>query len=106
MDYFTAVQEGRKRVNGAVDALQSVAGPSYPVLFLKMGVSDWTPVGEEMLHTVVPGKNGTAALVICDGDGNAKAMSAWIPASRAGEFAESLDSKGIPVYAGDVKLPI
>ena len=106
MDYFSAVQEGRKRVSLAVAALQEVAGPSYPMLFLKMGVPDWTPVGSEMLYKIVPGKGDTAALVICDGDGNAKAMSTWVPARGAEEFAKALESKGIPSFPGDVKLPI
>jgi hypothetical protein len=93
-------------VGGAVALLQEVAGPSYPMLLLKLGITDWTPVGEEMLHKVVPGKNDTAALVICDGDGNSKAMSGWIPRARAEECSKTLELKGIPVYPGDVKLPI
>ena len=55
MDYFTAVQQGRNRVNAAVAVLQEEAGPSYPMLFLKLGISDWTPVGEEIMHMVIPG---------------------------------------------------
>ena len=106
MDYFAAVQEGRSRVNRAVAMLQGVAGPSYPMLFLKLGNPEWTPVGEEMLHKVVPGKGENAALVICDSEGNAKAMSAWVSASRANEFALVLESKGVPVFSGEVKLPI
>lgn len=106
MDYFAAVKEGRARVNKAVSALQEVAGPCYPMLFLKLGVTDWTPVGEEMLHKVVPGKNRTAALVVCDGDGNSKAMSPFVSEDRAKEFSKNLELKGIPVFPGDVKLPI
>ena len=106
MDYFAAVQEGRKRVNRAISTLQEVAGPCYPMLFLKLGISDWTPVGEEMLQKIVPGKDGTAALVICDGGGNSKTMSTWVSEQRAIEFSKMLELKGIPVYPGDVKLPI
>jgi hypothetical protein len=106
MDYFAAVQEGRRRVNESVNALQGVAGPCYPMLFLKLGVTDWTPVGEEMLHQVVPGKNGMAALVICDGEGNAKTMSGWFTDEKAKEFSKSLELKGIPEFPGEVKLPI
>ena len=106
LDYFTAVSQGRKRSAEAVSKLQEVAGPCYPMLFLKLGVSEWTPVGAEMLHTVVPGKNGTAALVICDGDGNSKAMSGWVPEEKADEFSESLEAMGIPVFPGEVKLPL
>lgn len=106
MDYFTAVQEGKRRLNKAVAILQEVAGPCYPMLFLKLGVTDWTPVGEEMLHQVLPGKNETAALVICDSEGNSKAMSAWIPAAKAHELSNTLTHRGIPVFLGEVKLPI
>ena len=106
MDYFTAVQQGRNRVKAAVAVLQEVAGPSYPMLFLKLGVSDWTPVGEEMTHKVIPGKQGTAALVICDAEGNAKAMSTWFPWERAESLAKTLESREIPLFPGDVKLPI
>jgi len=60
------------------------------MLFLKLGVMDWTPVGEEMLHKVVPGKNGMAALVICDGEGNSKAMSGFFPEEKATEYSKSL----------------
>jgi len=106
LDYFSAVQEGRRRVSRAVDALQNVAGPSYPMLFLKLGASEWIPVGDEMLQKTVPGKDGKAALVICDSEGNAKAMSAWLPEEEAEEQSKSLETKGIPVFSGDVKLPI
>ena len=106
MDYFAAVQEGRRRVSKAVDVLQKVAGPSYPMLFLKMGASQWTPVGEEMLQTLIPGKDGTAAIVLCDAEGNAKAMSAWFPQAKAEAYSKSLDAQGIAVFLGEVKLPI
>jgi hypothetical protein len=100
------VKEGRSRVGHAVSVLQEVAGPTYPMLFLKLGVTDWTPVGEEMLQKVVPGKNKTSALVICDGEGNSKSMSAFVPDESAKEFSKTLELKGIPVFPGDVKLPI
>ena len=106
MDYFAAVQEGRKRANRAVAVLQAVVGPTYPLLFLKLGISDWMPVGEEMLYKVVPGKLGTAALVICDAEGNAKAMSGWISGEKAESLAKTLESRDVPPFPGDVKLPI
>lgn len=106
MDYFEAIKVGRRRVSQAVSTLQEIAGPCHPMLFLKLGITDWTPVGEEMLHKVVPGKNETAAVAICDGDGNAKAMSAFVAADRAREFGKSLELRGVPVFPGDVKLPI
>ena len=106
MDYFAAVQEGRRRVNRAISVLQDVAGPCYPVLFLKMGIPDWTPVGDEMMHKVIPGKADTAALVLCDAEGNSKAMSMWLPRDRAVELAKTIERKGIPEFPDEVKLPI
>jgi hypothetical protein len=89
-----------------VAVLQEVAGPCYPMLLLKLGVASWTPVGDEMMHKVVLGKNDSAALVICDSDGNSKAMSTWLPRSKAAECSNALVLKGIPVFTGEVKLPI
>lgn len=106
MDYFQAVTEGRGKVREAVELLQSIAGPCYPMLFLKLGVTPWTPVGGEMLHKVVRGKNSTAALVICDGDGNSKSMSAWLSAEKADEFSRKLADQGVKEFPGEVKLPI
>jgi len=106
LDYFEAVKEGRRRASLAVAALQEVAGPCHPMLFLKLGMTNWTPVGEEMLQKIVPGKKETAAVVICDGEGNAKAMGIFVSAGKAREFSEALEQRGIPVYPGDVKLPI
>ena len=106
MDYFEAVQQGRARVKDAIDVLQSVAGVCYPMLFLKIGVFDWTPVGEEMLYAAVPGKNDTAAIAICDRDGNAKTMSAWVTPVKAEEYSLTLAARGIPKFDGDVKLPV
>ncbi len=106
MDYFSAVQEGRRRVDRAVAFLQEFAGPCYPMLFLKMGTTSWTPVGDETLQKTVPGKGGTAALALCDSEGNAKAMSAWLPEARADEISKSLALKGVLVYPGEVRLPI
>ncbi len=76
------------------------------MLLLKLGVPKWTPVGEEALQKIVPGKNATAALVICDADGNAKAMSGWLSEPRAKECSKLLEQKGVPMFRGEVKLPI
>lgn len=106
MDYFEAVQQGRGRVQDAINLLQEVVGQCYPMLFLKIGPSEWTPVGTETLYSVVPGKTDTAAVVACDSDGNSKAMSTWVPKAKADEFANALAARGIAKFEGEVKLPI
>jgi len=105
LDYFEAVQQGRARVQEAINVLQPVAGQCYPMLFLKIGAGAWTPVGKEMLYSVVPGKSETAAVVVCDAEGNSKAMTPWIAASLAEDYARSLGSKGLARFEGEVKLP-
>lgn len=94
------------RVQRATQLLKEVAGESYPVLFIKTGEVDWTPVGEENLYALVSGKNETAAVVLCDIDGNAKAMSAWMGRETASKSTLLLARKGIAKYGGEVKLPI
>jgi hypothetical protein len=106
LDYFEAVQQGRARAKAAIDLLQAVAGPSYPMLFLKLGYTDWTPVGSEMLYSVLPGKAGTAAVVVCDSEGNSKAMTSWVTEPKAQQFANELAAKGLTKYEGEVRLPI
>lgn len=105
MDYFQAVQEGRARVQDAVNLLHEITGQCYPLFFLKVGSGAWTPVGEEKLYSIILGKSGTAALVICDAEGNSKAMTAWVPAATAEEHARLLGSKGLVKFEGEVKLP-
>ena len=106
MDYFQAVQVGKQRVQAAVDFLGSVAGPCYPMLFLKLGLTDWTPVGEEMLYSMVPGKGEDSAIVICDSEGNSKAMTPMMPSSRATIYSQTLENKSIKKFEGEVRLPI
>lgn len=106
MDYFDAVQTGRARAKRSLETLQGVAGPAYPVLFLKMGMQEWTPVGEEELFSLVSGKEEKAAVVICDSDGNSKAMTSWLERSDAERVAADLKVKGLAHYVGEVKLPV
>ena len=106
MNYFEAVQVGRTRVNIAVEFLQSITRPCHPTLFLKMGVPEWTPVGEEMLYALVPGKNSTVAVVICDNDGNSKAMSDFVSALDGVRISGALAAKGIQRFDGEVNLPV
>ncbi len=106
MDYFSAVQEGRRRVDKAVALLQDVAGPCYPMLFLKMGLDEWVPVGDEMLQKAIPGKDEKEAIVICDSDGNSKAMSSWLTRTKASECSNILEARGVATFPGEVKLPI
>jgi len=96
---------GRARVGRAVEILQEVAGPSHPVLFLKEGKDTWTPVSEDILCAIVMGTNSTATVVICDDEGNPKAMSEWIAEDKAKELTSNLESRGIPRFGGEVRLP-
>jgi hypothetical protein len=93
-------------VKDALEVLQEAAGPSNAMLFLKLGVAGWEPVGEEMLFATLEGKSGEAAIVVCDADGNAKAMSAWLNERSEQEALDALSTKGLKKFEGPVKLPI
>jgi hypothetical protein len=93
-------------VKKAIDLLQGVAGPSSPVLFLKMDTKDWTPVGEENFFSIVPGKNSKAAVVLCDVDGNSKAITEFVPADQARASSDKLKARGVEKFDGEVRLPI
>lgn len=100
------MQEGKARVKEAVELLQTVTRTSHPMLFLKMGTVNWTPVGDAMLQAIIPGRNGTAAVVLCDEEGNSKAMSDWVAEAQAEEHSRALLAKGVRKYEGEVKLPV
>jgi len=89
-----------------MEILQAAAGAASPVLFLKMGTDEWIPVGEESLFALVGGKGAAAAVVICDSEGNSKAMSPWLPSDQAEAAAKTLSARGLARFGGEVKLPI
>ncbi len=89
----------------ALNLLLQVAVPCYPLLFLKMGNEHWSPVGSEMLYSLVKGKSG-AAVVVCDAEGNSKAITSWVSEGKAQEFAEALHSRGLAKFDGEVRLPV
>jgi hypothetical protein len=93
-------------VDAAIQLLQGVAGNCHPLLFLKMGVQEWTPVGEEMLYALVPGKNSTVAVVICDSGGNSKTMSDFVSALDGVRISGALAAKGVQRFDGEIKLPV
>ena len=76
------------------------------MLFLKTGVQEWTPVGEEELFSLVVGKEEKAAVVICDSDGNSKAMTSWLERRDAERITAELKAKGLGEYVGEVKIPL
>ncbi len=106
MEYFEAVQEGRKRAERAVAILRDAAGAASPLLFLSMGPGEWTPVGDESFYSVVSGKDGREAVVLCDPAGNSKAISPWLPPSEVGRLLSVLEGRQIQRHHGQVHLPV
>ena len=62
-------------------------------------------MGEEDLFSVVEGKNSTAAVVVCDREGNSKAITAWVSPSEAQAIGQTLAAKGMSKFEGEVRLP-
>jgi hypothetical protein len=104
MNYIDAIKEGRKRVVDSLKLLNQAGSPSYPLLFLKMDTEDFTPVGEENMFSVLEDKN-RRAVVLCDKDGYAKAITSWMSTENAERVIRFLESLGLSNYKGSIKMP-
>lgn len=105
MNYAEAIKTGKERTALAVQLLSDVGGPSFPLLVLKMGLSDFTPVGAENFYAVIK-KDKLEAVVLCDIDGNAKAITGWLNAEKVKEVIYKLEQRGIKKFEGRLKTPV
>lgn len=104
LNYLDAIRQGRDRVRESMKLLNELGLPSYPLLFLKMEEGDFTPVGEENLYTVLEEKE-RASIVLCDVDGNSKAITPPLSKEQAEKVARQLESMGLKKFEGKLRLP-
>jgi len=71
-----------------------------------MGVDAWTPAGEENVSAIADRKDDTAAIVLCNSDDNAKAISSWVQRKEAERPPAGLASSGLWAHQVEVKLPV
>ncbi len=104
MRYLDAIKQGKDRVRESMRILNESGSLSYPLLFLKFGKADFEPVGEENLYSVLEDRD-KRAVVICDSEGNAKAITPWMEEEKTNQIVRSLVSLGIERYKGTLKMP-
>lgn len=115
MQYFKALNVGRKRVDEARAYLNSITnGRAMPALALSDSVDNsWNPVGEETLYAFVDESAGFVLtdqsgyiLALVDPRGYSKAVVSGVTLEQKAEFESRLNADQIPSYSGKVTLPV
>ena len=106
MGYFQATREGQRRMEEAQKLLTKFAGYAKPAIFLKRGVQEFEPVGEEDLFSIVEINPGTVMIALVDSEGNAKAISSYMGKIRGQEVIKQIEGAGIRKYEGNLNLPV
>lgn len=99
MQYFQAVQEGKRRAAKAQMALFDVAGFAMLTLTTKKVNGKFLPVGEEEHAAVIRTEEG-CVVVICDGDGFTKAQSKALKEVEADRVFEEMVRAGTKAFVG------
>ncbi|GBC72594.1 hypothetical protein HRbin03_00425 [archaeon HR03] len=106
VQYFEAFRLGEAVAQRAQNLLSAYTGTAYAAMVVKETRDGWSPVGEENLFTVVRKDENFSIIVICDGDGYAKAMSNPIPHKAAESIAAKMEKDGLKRYSGELILPL
>ena len=115
MQYFTALQLGKKRVEKAREILNKVAdNKAMPALALMDNKTNvWEPVGEENLYAFVDESSGFVLtdtsgyiLALCDKNGISKAIVQGVTNEQRDSIEKMLKDDNIPEYKGKVVLPV
>ena len=99
MQYFQAVQEGKKRASRSQMRLFKTAGFAMLTLTTKKAGGAFAPVGEEDYAAMIQNQDGFIAL-LADGDGYTKAQTRATGREEAAAVVEKLARDGVPMYQG------
>lgn len=99
MQYFEAVQQGKRRAAKSQMRLFEIAGFAMLTLTTKKVGGRFAPVGEEDYAAVIRSPDGYVALLV-DGDGCTKAQTRAGGEGEAMEVYRKAREAGIPEYAG------
>ncbi|MXX20711.1 MAG: hypothetical protein F4Y82_05590 [Cenarchaeum sp. SB0665_bin_23] len=114
MQYFKALNVGRKRVEDAKIYLDKITdGRGMPAMALADSVDNsWNPVGEEILYAFVDESSGFVLtdnsgyiLALVDSRGYSKAVATGILTGQRKEIESMLSADNIKEYTGRVILP-
>ena len=100
MQYFQAVQLGKRRANKSQMKMFGAAGFGMLTLTTKKVGGAFEPVGEEDLAAVISSQDGYVAILV-DGDGFTKAQSKAVSREEALGILEKLTGSGVPEYSGE-----
>ena len=115
MQYFAALQKGKKRVEMAREYLNKITNnKAMPALALIDNKTDvWEPVGEENLYAFVDETAGFVLtdtsgyiLALCDKNGISKAIVQGVTKEQKESIEKLLKDDNIPEYKGKVSLPV
>ncbi|RNJ77429.1 MAG: hypothetical protein EB829_02165 [Nitrosopumilus sp. H8] len=100
MQYFEAVQEGKRRASGSQMKMFQAAGFGMLTLTTKKTGGKFEPVGEEELAAVIQSPDGYVA-IITDTDGFTKAQSKAVSKEEAMAILGKLAESGMDRYPGE-----
>lgn len=115
MQYFAALQIGKKRVEASREYLNKLANnKAMPALALVDNKTNvWEPVGEENLYAFISESAGFVLtdtsgyiLAICDKNGISKAIVQGVTQEQRENIEKLLKDDNIPEYKGKVALPV
>jgi len=115
MQYFQALQVGKKRVATAREYLNKITnGKAMPALALRDTNSNvWEPVGEENLYAFVDESTGFVLtdssgyiVAICDKNGISKAIVQGVTDEQKEQMEKMFISDKVQEYKGKVSLPV
>ena len=101
MQYHKAAHLGQERSRKAQMTLFNYTGFSMLTYTIKTGSSSFEPVGEEMLVGELNNGN-EIIIIICDGDGFAKAQSRPMSMNEGKRIIKKMVEDGLPLFRGKI----
>ena len=99
MQYFQAVQQGKKRANEAQMKLFDIAGFAMLTLTTKKKDGKFIPVGEETYCAAIKKPEGYV-IILVDGDGYTKTQSKDLEKEEAAKIYAKARETGIDEFPG------
>lgn len=99
MQYFQAVQTGKRRAGDSQMKLFKIAGFAMLTLTTKKVDGRFVPVGEEEFAAIIENQDGFIAIIV-DGDGFTKAQTKPLGKEEALDVFKRLRESGIEEFAG------
>ena len=115
MQYFAALQIGKKRVEASREYLNKLAdNRAMPALALIDNKTDvWEPVGEENLYAFVDESSGFVLtdssgyiLSLVDNSGLSKTIVQGVTKEQKEHLIKAFENDNIPEFKGKVTLPV